>query len=38
MRLKVVELGAISRRTQDFSGNYAWDDPWFDFRKVRTGF
>lgn len=38
MRLKVIELGAISLRTKDFSGNFAWDDPFWAFRKVATRF
>jgi len=35
MRHVVVELGAASKRTTDYSGNFAWDNLTYGFKRYR---
>ena len=34
MKCAIVELGAVSRRTRDYSGNFGWDNLTFSFKRV----
>ena len=36
MKRTVIKLGAVSRVTKDYSGNFWWDSVVYDYRKYRT--
>jgi hypothetical protein len=38
MKLKVTELGSATDKTKDLSGNFAWDNFMWDWRRVRHGY